>query len=89
MDKELYTFSIVDLQSDQPIGHGLLFGVDHVNRQAMLGIFIGEKALWGQGYGQDKVGFGEIGRQRQARIIKKGPLTLSGPWRVIRLNPSV
>jgi RimJ/RimL family protein N-acetyltransferase len=101
--KRLYVFSIVDRATDTPIGRGLLFNVDAVNRTAMLGIVIGEKAYWGRGYGQDavrllldyafnllnlhsvmlgtfafnaralacyrKVGFREIGRRRQARIV--------------------
>ncbi len=96
-------FSIVDLETDSLIGRGILFNVDQVNRTAMLGIAIGEKAYWDRGYGQEatrllldygfnllnlnnimlgvyayneraircyqKVGFKEIGRRRQARII--------------------
>ena len=98
-----HVFVIVDLETDHPIGRCLLFGLDHVNRCAMLGIAIGEKSYWGQGYGQEairllldyafnllnlnnvmlgafsfnqraiacyrKVGFKEIGRRREARII--------------------
>jgi RimJ/RimL family protein N-acetyltransferase len=98
-----HVFSIVELQADRLIGRGLLFNVDLVNRSAMLGVVIGEKELWGRGYGQDatrllleyafgllnlnsimlgafsfneraiqayrRVGFKEIGRRRQARII--------------------
>lgn len=98
-----HVFSIVDAASDATIGRGLLFGVDHVNRTAMLGIVIGEKEYWGKGYGQEatrllveygfgllnlnsimlgtfefnararhcyeRVGFREIGRRRQARIV--------------------
>ncbi len=96
-------FSILDLEADTLIGRCLLFGVDHVNRSAMLGIVIGDKRYWSKGYGQEaitllldhaftllnlnsvmlgvfayneraircykKVGFKEIGRRRQARII--------------------
>jgi RimJ/RimL family protein N-acetyltransferase len=98
-----HVFSIVDLETERLIGRGLLFGLDLVNRSAMLGIVIGEKACWGRGYGQDatrllldyafnllnlnsvmlgafafneralaayrRVGFKEIGRRREARII--------------------
>jgi RimJ/RimL family protein N-acetyltransferase len=98
-----HVFSIVDLATDRLIGRGLLFNVDLVNRGAMLGIVIGERDCWGQGYGQDatrllldygfnllnlnnimlgvfvyneramrcyrQVGFREIGRRRQARIV--------------------
>jgi RimJ/RimL family protein N-acetyltransferase len=98
-----HVFSIVDLQTDTLIGRCLLFGVNLVDRTAMLGIVIGEKSCWSSGYGQEairllldygfnllnlnsvmlgvfafneraitcykKVGFKEIGRRRQARII--------------------
>lgn len=100
---KVHIFSIVDLAEDKPLGRCLLFKVDHVNRSAMLGIFIGETSYWGQGYGHEaikllldygfnllnlhnimlgvfsfnerairsykRVGFKEIGRRRQARII--------------------
>jgi len=52
---EGHTFTIVDLSSDEPVGRCMLFNVDHVNRSAMLGIVIGEKTLWGKGYGRDAV----------------------------------
>jgi RimJ/RimL family protein N-acetyltransferase len=107
-----HIFSIVNLETDTTIGRCLLFNIDHVNRQATLGIVIGEKEFWGKGYGQDaikllldygfnllnlnsimigtfsfneraqacfrKVGFKEIGRRREARIIgeKKFDLVL-------------
>lgn len=98
-----HVFTIVDSESNAPIGRCLLFSIDWVNRHAMLGIFIGEKTFWSKGYGQEavtllvdyaftllnlnslmlgamafneraiqcykKVGFKEIGRRRQARII--------------------
>ncbi len=98
-----HVFSIIDCATDQLIGRCLLFGIDSVNRSAMLGIVIGEKAFWGRGYGQEatrlllhyafnllnlhsvmlgtfafnkraaaayrKIGFTEIGRRREARII--------------------
>jgi RimJ/RimL family protein N-acetyltransferase len=98
-----HIFGVVDLETDDLIGRGMLFDLDLVNRKAMLGIVIGEKAYWGQGYGQEavrllleyafnllnlnsvmlgtfafnrraihcyeRVGFKEIGRRRQARIV--------------------
>jgi len=98
-----HVFSIVDIEKDKLIGRCLLFGIDQVNRKAMLGIVIGEKAWWNRGNGQEaikllldygfnllnlnsimlgviafneraircyrKVGFREIGRRRQARVI--------------------
>ena len=96
-------FSILDLVTDEVIGRGMLFDIHRVDRCAMLGIVIGEKAYWNRGYGQDatrlllefgfnglnlrnimlgvfsfneraiacyrKVGFQEIGRRRQSRMM--------------------
>ncbi len=98
-----HVFSIIDLETEQAIGRCMFFNVDSVNRTAMLGIVIGEKICWDQGYGQEavsllldygfnllnlnnvmlgtfsfneraircyeKVGFRQIGRRREARII--------------------
>jgi len=98
-----HVFTIVDLETDRAIGRCLLFAIDQLNRNGMLGIVIGEKEYWGRGYGREainllldyafnllnlnsimlgvmefneravrcykKVGFKEIGRRRQARII--------------------
>jgi RimJ/RimL family protein N-acetyltransferase len=50
-----HIFSIVDSATDELIGRGMLFSFDVLNRTAMLGIVIGEKRYWGQGYGQDAV----------------------------------
>jgi RimJ/RimL family protein N-acetyltransferase len=103
IDRQQHVFSIVDNEKDELIGRCMLFDIDWVNRKAMLGIVIGEKAYWGRGYGQDavsllleyafcllnlysvmlgviefnhravhcyqRVGFKEIGRRRQARIV--------------------
>jgi len=96
-------FTIVEKAGAKPIGRALLFGVSPVDRRAMCGLFIGEKACWGKGYGTEalallldygfnllnlnsielgvfafnsraiasyrRLGFKEIGRKRQARII--------------------
>jgi RimJ/RimL family protein N-acetyltransferase len=48
-----HVFSIVDLRTEAPIGRALLFGLDPVNRAAMLGLFIGDRTYWGRGYGQE------------------------------------
>jgi len=48
-------FTIVDLVTDEPVGRGLLFGVNAVDRTAQLGLFIGKKELWDQGYGTEAV----------------------------------
>ena len=101
--EQFHVFSVLALNNDELIGRCVLFNIDRVNRSAMLGILIGEKDYWNQGYGQDavkllldygfnllnlnnimlgtfsfnerglgcyrKIGFKEIGRRRQARII--------------------
>ena len=46
-------FSIIDLETDTPIGRCMLFSVDPINRKAMLGIGIGKKDYWNKGYGLD------------------------------------
>jgi RimJ/RimL family protein N-acetyltransferase len=46
-------FSIIDLETDTPIGRCMFFNVDQVNRKAMLGIGIGKKDYWNKGYGLD------------------------------------
>ena len=103
LKKHNHYFGIIDQETDQAIGRIILFNINSVDRQAMVGIVIGEKNFWGRGIGQDsmslildyafnilnlnnvmlgtfefnkrsmacykKVGFKEIGRRRQARII--------------------
>ena len=51
--RHAHVFSIVDKASDELIGRCMLFQVDPVNRSAKMGIVIGEKAYWGQGYGRE------------------------------------
>jgi RimJ/RimL family protein N-acetyltransferase len=46
-----HLFSIIDAATDTLIGRCLLFDIDPVNRKAMLGIVIGDKAYWNRGYG--------------------------------------
>jgi RimJ/RimL family protein N-acetyltransferase len=46
-------FTIVEKASDRAVGRCLLMGVDPVDRRAMCGIFIGEKEVWGKGYGTE------------------------------------
>lgn len=103
IERQDHIFDILKLETDTLIGRCMLFDIDLINRGAMMGIVIGEKACWGQGYGQEairllldygfhllnlnnimigvfaynkraihcyeKVGFQEIGRRRQARIV--------------------
>jgi RimJ/RimL family protein N-acetyltransferase len=98
-----HVFTIVERDTDRPIGRCLLFGINKTDRSAELGIFIGEKDCWGKGYGTEatkllldyafnllnlhsvmlgvfsfneqaagmyrNLGFKEIGRRRQARIV--------------------
>ena len=46
---------IVDLETDAPIGWCALFYRIPANRRAHLGIIIGEKSSWGQGYGEEAI----------------------------------
>ena len=48
-------FNIILLEKDQPIGRCMLFNIDHINRNAVLGIMIGEKNYWDQGYGEETI----------------------------------
>jgi diamine N-acetyltransferase len=36
-----------------PIGNTSFMDINHINRAAEIGIFIGEKSFWNQGYGRD------------------------------------
>ena len=47
--KQSHIFSIVELQTDKPIGRCMLFAIDQVDRRAMLGIAIGEKRTGAKG----------------------------------------
>jgi diamine N-acetyltransferase len=68
--KTRWFFVICLLEGGVPIGTTGLFDVDHVNGSAGFGIIIGEKKLWGQGYGGDALnaiidfGFGELRLER-------------------------
>jgi len=48
-----HVFTIVEKSTHRAVGRCLLFGVNMVDRCAMVGIFIGEKDCWGRGYGQE------------------------------------
>jgi len=50
-----HVFTIVDLETDAPIGRCMLFNLVQVNRMATLGIVIGEKTYWNRGYGQEAI----------------------------------
>jgi RimJ/RimL family protein N-acetyltransferase len=68
--KDRYHFTICRLADSQPIGTCGLFGVDLVNGNAGIGISIGEKSLWNQGFGTDAMkalldfGFGMLRLER-------------------------
>jgi [ribosomal protein S5]-alanine N-acetyltransferase len=68
--KDSYFFVICLLADQRPIGTAALFALDLVNGNAGFGIFIGERALWGRGYGTDALaaisdfGFGELRLER-------------------------
>jgi RimJ/RimL family protein N-acetyltransferase len=68
--KDAYHFVMCRLEDDKPIGTIGLFQIDQLNGNAGIGIGIGEKQLWGQGYGTDAMfalldfGFGELRLER-------------------------
>jgi RimJ/RimL family protein N-acetyltransferase len=68
--KDRYHFVICMLDGGAAIGTLGLFDVDHVNGSAGIGITIGEKELWGRGYGTDAMnalldfGFGQLRLER-------------------------
>lgn len=53
--KHEFVFAIVDINSDKLIGNCGLHNIDNVNRKASLGIFIGDKGHWDQGFGTEAV----------------------------------
>ncbi|MEA2677641.1 MAG: hypothetical protein QOJ81_1782 [Chloroflexota bacterium] len=68
--KDHFHFVICMLKGNQPIGSLSLFAIDYVNGNAGIGISIGEKSLWGKGYGTDAMfalldfGFGMLRLER-------------------------
>lgn len=51
--KDTYNFAIETLEDKRYIGGCGINSVDWKNSVALVGIFIGDKALWGKGYGTD------------------------------------
>ena len=68
--KDRWHFVMCLLDGGQPIGVIELFHLDEVDGSAGAGIVIGEKSLWGRGYGTDAFnalldfGFGELRLER-------------------------
>jgi RimJ/RimL family protein N-acetyltransferase len=68
--QDRYSFLICLLENERPIGEVSLFELDLQHGSAEVGIFIGEKAEWGKGYGTDAVtaivdfGFGALRLER-------------------------
>jgi RimJ/RimL family protein N-acetyltransferase len=48
-----HNYSIIDTETCRLIGSVGLAGVDSVNQTAEIGIFIGDKAFWNNGYGRE------------------------------------
>ena len=49
------TFAIIDIETDKIIGSIGLHEVNHINRTATLGIFIGDRNYWSKGYGTEAI----------------------------------
>lgn len=103
LSKAQFNFSIIVNETNQVIGNIGFNKLDYINRIGEVGIFIGDKDSWGNGYGNEslsllldfgfnllnlnniylrvysfnkqaikcylKVGFREVGRLREAKII--------------------
>jgi RimJ/RimL family protein N-acetyltransferase len=68
--RDQYTFLICLAADDRPIGEVMLVDIDRTHGSSQLGIFIGEVAEWGRGYGTDAIsaivefGFAELRLER-------------------------
>lgn len=54
-DANYHVFSIIENQTDKLIGRCLIFDIDYINRNAKMGLFIGDKECWNKGYGGETV----------------------------------
>ena len=69
-DGSTQNFAIMLNDGAQHIGAIGLMGIDHREQRAELGIFIGDKSQWGQGYGREAIrlllafGFSELNLHR-------------------------
>lgn len=50
-----YLFAIIDRESEKHIGNIKIGPIDPNHNYAVLGYFIGERAVWGRGYGTDAI----------------------------------
>jgi RimJ/RimL family protein N-acetyltransferase len=50
-----HNYSIVDADKNEVIGNCGFMGIDNVNQNAEMGIFIGNKDYWNRGYGTEAV----------------------------------
>jgi RimJ/RimL family protein N-acetyltransferase len=48
-----HNYSIINLETNELIGSCGFMDIDHINQTAEIGIFIGNKYLWNQGYGTE------------------------------------
>lgn len=55
LNKDGYNFAIVEQENDLLLGNCGLMAVDLVDRKAELGLFIGDKKYWNQGYGREAI----------------------------------
>lgn len=55
LDPNERAFAIIDGNNDKIIGTCGLMSIDFINRHAELGIFIGEKDYWNDGYGCEAI----------------------------------
>jgi RimJ/RimL family protein N-acetyltransferase len=53
--KDMHRFAMVLLDGDELIGSISLHNIDHLNRNAFIGIFIGEESRRGKGYGAEAI----------------------------------
>lgn len=50
---EDHVYEIVDVENDKAIGMIAFSRIDHRNGSGKVGMFIGDKAYWGKGYGRE------------------------------------
>jgi len=51
--RDQVTFTLYEREASRPIGVTSLQQIDHLHRTAMFSIVIGERAVWGRGYGTE------------------------------------